>query len=55
VLIGAKEKGCYLDWTPRVLIGESIVAKLVYPTYFSSIDVSAIKDTLTSEYYNLTL
>jgi iron complex transport system substrate-binding protein len=55
VLIGAKEKGCYLDWTPRVLIGESIVAKLVYPTYFSSIDVSAIKDTLTSEYYNMTL
>lgn len=54
-LIGAKEKGCYLDWTPRILIGEAMIANLINPTYFRSIDASAIKEALSSAYYNSTL
>ncbi len=55
MLIGAKEKGCYLDWTPRMLIGEAMMAKLINPTYFSSIDVEALKAALSTGYYNSSL
>ncbi len=55
MLIGAKENGCYLDWTPRMLIGEMMMAKLVNPNYYTGFDVEAVKSALSSTYYNSTL
>lgn len=55
MLIGAKEKGCYLDWTPRMLIGETMMAKLVNPSYYAGFDADSIKSELSPAYYNSTL
>jgi iron complex transport system substrate-binding protein len=55
MLIGAKDKDAFLDWTPRVLIGEMQLAKYVQPTYFSGLDIASVKDSLSTRYYNSSL
>jgi len=55
MLIGAKDKNAFLDWTPRMLIGEMQLAKYVQPTYFSSLDIDKTIDSLSTKYYNSSL
>lgn len=52
VLIGSRTEGAYLDWGPRMLIGEMKLAKIIQPKYFGEINVDAVSDLLISTYYN---
>ncbi|MDD1775824.1 MAG: ABC transporter substrate-binding protein, partial [Candidatus Methanomethylicus sp.] len=54
MLIGAKDRDSFLDWTPRMLIGEMLLAKYVQPQYFSNLDIGPVLDSLSSKYYNST-
>jgi iron complex transport system substrate-binding protein len=51
VLIGSRTEGAYLDWGPRMLIGEMKLAKIVQPKYFGDLNVDVVSDMLFSTYY----
>ncbi|MCX8182024.1 MAG: ABC transporter substrate-binding protein [Candidatus Methanomethyliaceae archaeon] len=52
VLIGSRTEGAYLDWGPRMLIGEMKLAKMIQPKYFSDLNVDLVSDLLISTYYS---
>jgi iron complex transport system substrate-binding protein len=49
--IGSKETGSYLDWGPRMIIGEMQLAKMIQPNYFADLNVSAVIDQLFNQFY----
>ncbi|MBC7113912.1 MAG: ABC transporter substrate-binding protein [Candidatus Methanomethyliales bacterium] len=51
VLIGSRTEGAYLDWGPRMLIGEMELAKIIQPKYFGDLNVDVVSDMLFSTYY----
>ncbi len=51
LLIGSKVEGAYLDWGPRMLLGEMLMAKLIQPKYFGTLDIDRIAELLLSTYY----
>lgn len=51
LLIGSRSENSYLDWGPRMLIGEMQIAKIVQPQYFDTLDIQAVAELLLSNYY----
>ncbi|MGQ9760205.1 MAG: ABC transporter substrate-binding protein [Candidatus Methanomethylicaceae archaeon] len=51
LLQGSKSENSYLDWGPRILIGEMQIAKMVQPKYFDTLDVQKVAELLLSNYY----
>lgn len=51
LLIGSRSEGAYLDWGPRMIIGELALAKIIQPKYFGGINVDAISELLFQNYY----
>jgi len=49
--IGSKEAGAYLDWGPRMIIGEMQLAKMIQPTYYSDLNVNVVVDQLFNQFY----
>jgi len=49
--IGSKETGAYLDWGPRMIIGEMQLAKMIQPMYFADLNVTAVIDQLFNQFY----
>lgn len=55
ILTGAKDPNAFLDWTPRLIIGEMQLAKVVQPVQFASLDWNATTTALFAQYYNAML
>jgi len=51
VLIGSRTEGAYLDWGPRMIIGEMMLAKIIQPKYFGDLNVDIVSNLLISTYY----
>jgi iron complex transport system substrate-binding protein len=52
LLVGSKVAGAYLDWGPRMIIGEMQIAKIIQPSYFADLNISGAIDTLFTQFYN---
>jgi ABC-type Fe3+-hydroxamate transport system substrate-binding protein len=55
LLSGAKDPNAFLDWTPRLIVGEIQLAKLLQPTTFASLDWNSTATALFAQYYNTML
>jgi len=55
ILTGAKDPNAFLDWTPRLIVGEIQLAKMIQPSAFASLDWNSTAATLFSQYYGTTL
>jgi iron complex transport system substrate-binding protein len=55
VLSGAKDPNAFLDWTPRLIVGEMQLAEYIQPTVFTSLDWNATATALFAQYYNTML
>jgi len=55
ILSGAKDPNAFLDWTPRLIVGEMQLAKMINPTTFTSLDWNATATALFAQYYNAML
>ncbi len=51
VLTGAYDRDSYLDWTPRMVVGELQLAALLQPDYFASVNWTSVRDQLMNGYY----
>jgi iron complex transport system substrate-binding protein len=52
ILSGAKDPNAFLDWTPRLVVGEMQLAEMIHPTEFASLDWNATATALFAQYYN---
>jgi iron complex transport system substrate-binding protein len=52
VKIGSKEAGAYLDWGPRMIIGEMQLAKIIQPNYYAALDQNLVVEQLFDQFYN---
>lgn len=52
ILSGAKDPNAFLDWTPRLVVGEMQLAKILQPTTFASLDWNSTATALFAQYYN---
>lgn len=52
ILTGAKDPDAFLDWTPRLIVGEIQLAEMIQPETFASLDWNATKTALFAQYYN---
>jgi iron complex transport system substrate-binding protein len=55
VLTGAKDPNAFLDWTPRLVVGEIQLAKYIHPTTFASLDWNSTATDLLNQYYDAML
>jgi iron complex transport system substrate-binding protein len=54
ILTGSKDKGAFLDWSPRLIVGEMQLAKMIQPEAFASLNWNATATTLFAQYYGST-
>ena len=52
ILIGSKVAGAYLDWGPRMILGEMQLAKMIQPGYYANLDISGAAQMLFTQFYN---
>jgi iron complex transport system substrate-binding protein len=55
LLSGATDPNAYLDWTPRLIVGEMQLAKMLQPTTFASLDWNSTATSLFAQYYDAML
>jgi iron complex transport system substrate-binding protein len=55
ILTGSKDPNAFLDWSPRLIVGEMQLAEMIQPTTFGSLDWNATATTLFAQYYNTLL
>ncbi len=51
VLTGSYDRNSYLDWTPRMVVGELQLAAIIQPAHFASADWASVRDRLMDGYY----
>jgi len=51
LLIGYKDPGAYLDWGPRMVIGEMQLAEIIQPSRFSDLDWGSEASALLDRFY----
>ncbi|MDI9644003.1 MAG: ABC transporter substrate-binding protein [Candidatus Verstraetearchaeota archaeon] len=51
VLTGSYDLNSYLDWTPRMVVGELELAGYIQPAHFASLNWTATKEQLLTNYY----
>ena len=52
IMIGSKVAGAYLDWGPRMILGEMQLAKMIQPGYYANLDISGTAQMLFTQFYN---
>lgn len=51
VLTGSYDLSSYLDWTPRMVVGELQLAACIQPSHFASFNWTSVRDQLMDGYY----
>lgn len=51
VLSGSYDLNSYLDWTPRMVVGELQLAGCIQPNYFASLNWTSVEEHLLDSYY----